>query len=152
MKKSPQPGWIVRVGTQVVVGFRHPDHPRPGQKPAPFKAAANEVVIAASCIAVLGTGRGFEWPEPHKSSAEQCAASVGRRRPYVVGSTGAKRKHPLAKVGDVFGDFEVIEIAPRDASLNERVRVRCKCGHERLQYVFNLRRQPTCSHRHTGAR
>jgi hypothetical protein len=52
-----------------------------------------------------------------------------------------KRKWPYARVGDIFGAFEVIALLPRDYSGNERVRARCVCTRERDCYVFNLRRR-----------
>lgn len=76
---------------------------------------------------------------------EQCNASLrAPRTGHKLG--GKKRKHPPAKVGDMFGNREVIAVLPKDSTCNERVRVRCPFGHERDAYVFNLRKHSQCSH------
>ena len=63
------------------------------------------------------------------------AASIEKK------ATGAPRRYPPAKVGDLFGTREVTELLPRDATSNERVRTKCRrCGHVEPGYVFNLRK------------
>lgn len=70
-----------------------------------------------------------------RAAEKRAARAKGRGRP---------RKFPRAQVGDRFGDQVVIALQVPDASCNETVLVRCKCGHEKAAYVFNLRRSKTC--------
>lgn len=55
------------------------------------------------------------------------------------------RKHPPLAVGDICGAFHVIALVENDATCNERVRVACSQGHERICYAFNLRKSPKCT-------
>jgi hypothetical protein len=60
---------------------------------------------------------------------------------------GRPRKYPYTRVGDHFGETQVvIALARRRYDSNERVRVRCeKCGHEKEAFVFNLRVKAGCN-------
>lgn len=70
--------------------------------------------------------------------------------PAVTAMSIANRRYPVAKVGDRFGDREVIAIVPREGrkrAFDERVRWRCVCGYEGETFTYNLRRfPPRCSH------
>ncbi len=54
-----------------------------------------------------------------------------------------------AKIGDVFGIFEVIDTAPLpDPHYGIRAKVRCsRCGCERVSILAQLRHKPPVSHR-----
>ena len=71
--KSIEPGYIVRVGTQVVTGFRYPDE----NKKLKFKPGENEKQIAQACIAILGDGPAYDWGQYSKSSAQNIADKIG---------------------------------------------------------------------------
>jgi len=68
-----------------------------------------------------------------------------------IHTAGGLRRHPPAKVGDRLGVFEVVDLADRDRTSNERVRVRCARGHERTVYVFNARKSRRCPECHRSA-
>lgn len=67
-----------------------------------------------------------------------------RVRPRIrkVRETGV-RKHPVVKVGDVFGPLTVVALVPTSAK--ETVTLACAKGHERTSRVEHLRRwTPSC--------
>lgn len=82
--RTPKPhGWIVRLGAEVIVQFRYPE---PGYKTS-FLPAANERMLAAACIAMLGKGPGYEWPAQSKSSAEYVAKELGGKVERAIAPT-----------------------------------------------------------------
>lgn len=61
------------------------------------------------------------------------------------GPTERSRKYPITKVGDFFGELEVVAVLPRRASVSDdRVEVKCPAGHRRESFVYNLRKYQGC--------
>jgi ribosomal protein L44E len=62
------------------------------------------------------------------------------KRSAMIRSAEGRRTYPRAQVGDTFGELRVVALLDTDYTSNERVRVSCPNGHERENYVFNLRK------------
>ncbi len=98
----------------------------------------------------LAAERAAEAERERRAYEALCDAYVPRP-PHRPGTRkGAPRRHPAAAVGDRFGCWRVTRLLARDARADERVLVVCeRCGLERAQYVFNIRRgEPRCGRSH----
>lgn len=57
------------------------------------------------------------------------------------------RKYPVPKVGDRFGDWRVVAIAPKTGGRSDmRLELKCSCGRRTITYEYNARKFTTCWH------